>query len=260
MYAHIHTYRPILPSLWSRLAPVSIVTDGDGRRRDPKRGRHREEMAAIDTMSLYHVYISYSLHPHIFLHKSCIPAPCIYSYAIQPPIPPFSLEHPIYHHLPPSIYQDSSYCLRTPANSHSSTQSTYLSVCPSNQIPPCIMTFNIPINFWKMTFQSSIFSLPSIDLPTHPLLHVLSLSKDVFVDSSSWLFLMLHTHTHTHLPAACHRWRPRYTCHYSTPCCSLSLSSVVHVVKKHWVTPKSPAGPSKSKSPLEVRLAGWQPR
>lgn len=47
MYAHIHAYRPILPSPLSCLAPVSIDTDGDGRKRYKERP-DTEGMAAAD--------------------------------------------------------------------------------------------------------------------------------------------------------------------------------------------------------------------
>lgn len=95
---HTCTHLQIHPSLPAVLvAPVSIDTGGNGRKRDTKRQPQR-----ANGSSWYHEFTttsfsSYSLHLHIFLHKSYIYLSAHASF--------FSIVS-IYHSLPLSIHQD----------------------------------------------------------------------------------------------------------------------------------------------------------
>lgn len=125
-------------------------------------------MAAVDNMSLYHVYSSYSLNPYIFLHKSHVVSPYIYLCAIHPPIPPFSPMSPfITPCLNLSIRTLSAVLELPPTAIHPFNPPIPQSV-PQTWSYPLSWPFYTPINFWNMTSQSSIFSPPSSIPPVYP--------------------------------------------------------------------------------------------
>lgn len=156
------------PSLLSRLAPVSIDTDGDGRMGYKECQTHRK---FIPWVYIAGPFLSASVH-------TCFPINHMYLPHIHLPSshPSFLYIHCLHSSLPASIYPsmfygDSYYHLKAPTNSHSSFQSMHLSACRWNQILACIMTFYTPINFWNVTFQPSIFFPTFIHLSTQILLH-----------------------------------------------------------------------------------------
>ena len=157
-HTHTHTYRASPPSLLSCLAPVTIDTDGDERKRDAK--RDRQGIAAVDSMSLHQdLFPLYS--SHIFSpNKSHVSPPYIYPSGIHSY---FSFTASIYHSWLPSIHQCSkrnhSNSLWAPTNSHSSIHSTNSSICSSNHILHCIIDL-------------SVIHLFSLIVSIHPLLCV----------------------------------------------------------------------------------------
>ncbi len=103
-YTRIHAYRASPPSLLSRLAPVSIDTDGRMRY---KERRTRWEMAAADSMSLDQVCSSLST---FLFYKSHVPAPYIYPSVTHRF---FTSTASVYHSQPSSIHHGSIWTFST---------------------------------------------------------------------------------------------------------------------------------------------------
>lgn len=122
-------------------------------------------MAAADSSTLHPCLRPYSFFFHInqtyLLHTS----------SHLPPGHPSLLLHlnRLDLSLPTSICQSMNvYGLLepSPAAIHPLDPST--SICSSNCILPCIVTFHTPINLWNVTFHSFIFFPPSTHSSIHP--------------------------------------------------------------------------------------------
>lgn len=257
-HACTHTHLQTHPSLPVVLPGTSVHWHRWWLEKERYRDRHRErERQQLIPWVYIHFYSSKPLNPYIFIHKSHVYAPYIYLPAIHPPIPPFSPVSPFI-----------TRCLHLSIKA----LSTVL------ELPPTVIhPFNPPIRQSAPQPRSYLVSWPFIHLLTSeiwPLIHPShsphpSIYPPIpsFVSSHQGKDVSLLSHPLTGsiailiLTSCMPQMKAKVHLPLQHPMVSSSFSPVIHVVKKLWVTPKSPAGPSKlpppQRKPREDRLAGW---
>lgn len=223
---HIHTYRPIPPCChaWHQLPSSQMVMRAEEIQKETNTGRVWQQLMPW-------VYI---MSTHSFISLCHIPWPKLYtsSSAIQSPMPPFH-----------------------PSSTSASTDLSLLdNLCPKPNLSQC---HDIQHKFWPFSHPS----FPSNHLAIIPAPSQWIWQKNLIV--ADWLLKVLkktnfYLKSILTLTSCMPQMKAKVHLPLQHPMVTVSLSPVVHVVKKLWVTPKSPAGTSKSKSPRapEVRLAG----